>query len=52
MDRIYQKKKQIVARVIQKHGKVDHARILNEVNVDYETLMKILSELKQEGRIK
>jgi len=52
VDRTYLKKKQLVARFIKKHGSVDHARILNEVNVDYDTLMKILSDLKREGRIK
>ncbi|HLE35198.1 MAG: hypothetical protein ACRD38_00910 [Nitrososphaerales archaeon] len=51
MDRAYLKKKQMVQRFIKKHGKVDHARILNEVNVDYDTLMRILAELKTEGRI-
>ncbi len=51
MDRAYLKKKQIVQRFIKKHGKVDHTRILNEVNVDYDTLMRILAELKTEGRI-
>ncbi len=51
MDRAYLKKKQMVQRFIKKQGKVDHARILNEVNVDYDTLMRILAELKTEGRI-
>jgi predicted transcriptional regulator len=51
MDRAYLKKKQMVQRFIKKHGKVDHARILNEVNIDYDTLMRILAELKTEGRI-
>ena len=51
MDRAYLKKKQMIQRFIKKHGKVDHARILNEVNVDYDTLMRILAELKTEGRI-
>lgn len=51
MDRAYLKKKQMVERFIKKHGRVDHARILNEVNVDYDTLMRILAELKVEGRI-
>lgn len=46
------KKKQMVERYIKKRGNVDHARILNEVNVDYDTLMRILAELRQEGRIK
>ena len=52
MDRAYLKKKQMVERFIKKYDKVDHARILNEVNIDYDTLMKILAELKEEGRIK
>jgi predicted transcriptional regulator len=51
MDRAYLKKKQMVQRFIKKYGKVDHARILNEVNIDYDTLMRILAELKTEGRI-
>ena len=51
MERAYLKKKQMVERFIKKHGKVDHARILNEINVDYDTLMRILAELKTEGRI-
>jgi len=52
VDRAYLKKKQMVERFIKKYDKVDHARILNEVNIDYDTLMKILAELKEEGRIK
>ena len=51
MERAYLKKKQMVERFIKKHGRVDHARILNEINVDYDTLMRILAELKTEGRI-
>jgi predicted transcriptional regulator len=50
-DRLYEKKKQLVARFIKKHGKVDHSVILNEVNIDYDTLMKIISELRQGGLI-
>lgn len=50
-DRIYEKKKQTVAKFIKKHGKVDHSFILNEVNIDYDTLMKIISELRREGRL-
>jgi hypothetical protein len=30
---------------------VDHSFILNEVNVDYGTLMKMLSVLRREGRL-
>jgi len=52
VDRTYLKKKQMVERFIKKHDKVDHVRILNEVNIDYDTLMRILAELKEEGRIK
>ena len=51
-DRLYEKKKQIVAKFIRKHAKVDHSVILNEVNIDYDTLMKIISELRQEGLLK
>jgi hypothetical protein len=50
-DRIYEKKKQTILRCIKKHGRVDHSFILNEVNIDYDTLMKILSELRREGRL-
>jgi hypothetical protein len=50
-DRIYEKKKQTILRFIKKHGTVDHSFILNEVNVDYDTLMKMLSELRREGRL-
>ena len=41
--RLYEKKKQTVAKFIRKHAKVDHSVILNEVNIDYGTLMKIIS---------
>lgn len=50
-DRIYEKKKQNILRFIKKHRKVDHSFILNEVNIDYDTLMKILPELRREGRL-
>lgn len=48
-DRNYIKKKQSILRFIKKHGRTDHSFILNEFSIDYETLMKILSELKREG---
>jgi predicted transcriptional regulator len=51
-ERIYQKKKHIVEKFIKRFGKVEHSFILNEVNIDYDTLMKILAELRKEGRIK
>jgi hypothetical protein len=51
-DRKYQKKKAMVDKFIKKSGKIDHSVILNSVDVDYDTLMKILSDLRNEGRIK
>lgn len=51
-DRKYQKKKVVVEKFIKKSGKIDHSVILNNVDVDYDTLMRILSELRNEGRIK
>lgn len=50
-DRKYQKKKSMVEKFIKKSGRVDHAVILNSVDVDYDTLMRILAELRNEGRI-
>jgi hypothetical protein len=50
--RLYQKKKQTIEKFIKKSGKVEHSFILNEVDIDYDTLMKILAELRNEGRIK
>jgi len=51
-DRKYQKKKVMVEKFIKKSGKIDHSLILNNVDVDYDTLMRILSDLRNEGRIK
>ena len=51
-NRIYQRKKRIVEKFIKKYGKVDHSVILNEVDVDYDTLMKIISDLKEKGHLK
>ncbi len=51
-DRVYEKKKQSILRFINKHGRTDHSFILNEVNIDYDTLMKILFELRMEGHLK
>jgi hypothetical protein len=51
-DRKYQRKKHLVEKFIKKLGKVDHSVILNNVDIDYDTLMKILSDLRNEGRIK
>ena len=52
IDRKYQRKKHTVEQFIKKFGKVDHSVILNNVNIDYDTLMRILSDLRNEGRIK
>jgi hypothetical protein len=52
IDRNYQKQKIIVEKFIKKNKKTDHYVILNEINIDYDTLMKILSELRREGKIK
>ncbi len=50
-DRIYEKKRQLILRFIKKHGKADNSFILNEIDVDYGTLMKIISELRREGQL-
>jgi hypothetical protein len=52
LDRKYQRKKHAVEKFIKKFGKVDHAIILNNVDIDYDTLMRVLSDLRNEGRIK
>jgi hypothetical protein len=52
LDRVYDKKKHMVVRYIKKHGKVDHSVLLNELDIDYDTLMKILSELRRDGLLK
>jgi hypothetical protein len=51
-DRGYQKKRQMIEKYVKKHKFVDYSRILNEVDIDYDTLMKIISELRNEGRLK
>jgi hypothetical protein len=52
-DRIYQRKRRLVEKFMKKNGKrVDHSLILNEVDVDYDTLMRIFSELRNEGSLK
>ena len=51
-DRKYETKKVAVEKFIKKFGKIDHSIILNNVDVDYDILMRILSELRKEGRIK
>ena len=51
-DRAYQKKRQMIEKYVKKHKIVDYSRILNDVDIDYDTLMKIISELRNEGRLK
>jgi hypothetical protein len=51
-DRKYQKKKVAVEKFIKKSGRIDHSVILNNIDIDYDMLMRILSELRSEGRIK
>ena len=50
-DRKYQKKMVAVEKFIKKFGKIDQSLILNSVDVDYDTLMRILSDLRNRGRI-
>ncbi len=52
IDRKYQIKKHTVEKFIKKFGKIDHSVILNNVDIDYDTLMRILADLRKEGRIK
>jgi predicted transcriptional regulator len=42
-------KKEVVRRFIKKHKTSDTSRILNEVNIDYDTLMLVLADLRKEG---
>ena len=50
-DRNYQKKKNIVEKFIKKNKTIDHSKILNEIDVDFDTLMRILSDLRSEGKV-
>jgi predicted transcriptional regulator len=51
-DRVYQRKRKMIEKYIKKHKVIDQSRILNEVDIDYDTLMKIISELRNQGRLK
>ena len=42
----------MIERYIKKHKVLDYYQILNEVDIDYDSLKKILSELRNEGRLK
>ena len=50
-DRKYQKIKGEVKRFIRKNKKIDHLTILNSLKIDYDTLMRILDELKSKGNL-
>ncbi|HEY7694929.1 MAG TPA: hypothetical protein VH797_02385 [Nitrososphaeraceae archaeon] len=52
-DRKYQKIKAEVKKFIKKNKneKIDHSTILNNLNIDYDTLMRILSELRRTGNV-
>ena len=52
INRTYQKQKILVEKFIKKNKKTYHSVILNEVNIDYDTLIRIISDLRKEGRIK
>jgi hypothetical protein len=47
--RSYHQKKAMVKRFIRKKKTTDTSRILNEVNIDYDTLMLVLADLRNEG---
>ena len=51
-DRAYQKKRQKVEKYVRKRKTTDYAVILNELDIDYDTLIKILSELRNNGKLK
>ena len=51
-DRAYKRKKSKVERFIKQNKSFNHSLILNEIDIDYDTLMTILSELKKDGKVK
>jgi hypothetical protein len=50
--RSYHQKKALVTRFIRKKKTTDTSRILNEVNIDYDTLMLVLADLQNEGDLR
>jgi hypothetical protein len=50
--RSYQQKKALVKRFTRKKKTTDTSRILNEVNIDYDTLMLVLADLQNEGDLR
>ena len=51
-DRKYEKALKTVEKFIRKHKTTDHVAILKQIDIDYDTLMNILSELSYKGRLK
>ena len=51
-DRKYESALQTVEKFIRKHKTTNHVTILNQIDIDYDTLMKILSELSNKGHLK
>ncbi|HYY50113.1 MAG TPA: hypothetical protein VE643_04510 [Nitrososphaeraceae archaeon] len=51
-DRKYERALQTVEKFIRKHKTTNHVTILNQIDIDYDTLMKILSELSNKGHLK
>jgi predicted transcriptional regulator len=48
-DRSYHRKKELVRKYVRKNKTFDTSRILNEVNIDYDTLSLVLADLRKEG---
>jgi hypothetical protein len=51
-DRSYQQKKALIKRFIRKKRTTDTSRILNELDIDYDTLMLVLADLRNEGDLR
>jgi hypothetical protein len=50
--RSYPQKKALLKRFIRTKKTTDTSRILNEVNIDYDTLMLVLADLQNEGDLR
>jgi hypothetical protein len=51
-EQILPPKKALVKRFIRKKKTTDTSRILNEVDIDYDTLMLVLADLRNEGALR
>lgn len=49
--RKYEKKKQLVLKYIKRKGRIDSYEILNEVDIDYDTLKRIIEEIKNKRQV-